>query len=337
MLQLAPRPSLGLDFKQLDDQAAAVIAQCTAKGPLDDLTVSEIRHHYVRSRAPLLEPLVPVHSIEAVDAQIDGRRIPITIFWPLGANLTTPQRALIFFHGGGWVLGDLNTYEPLCRRLANELGRAILFVDYRLAPENPFPAAPDDSLAATLWILDNARYLGLDPKDIAIGGDSAGGNLALVTALTLRDLGRGRQLSSQLLIYPCLDLEASAPSHHRLADGYLLTRSLYLWYIRQYLPVEGLYRHWRASPARAINLRHLPPSVIVTAGFDPLSDEGADFAQRLSDYENTCVHLHYPSLIHGFAVMTGAIQAANGALGEITSAFRDLTQPNRQPAILTIQ
>ncbi len=226
MLQLAPRLTPGHDYPQLDDQAAAVIAQCAVNAPMDDLTVSEIRRRYVRNRAPLLEPLAPVHSIEAVDAQIDGRHIPITIFWPLGAYQAMPQSALIFFHDGGWVLGDLNTYEPLCRRLANELGRAVLFVDYRLAPEHPFPAAPDDSLAATLWILDHARYLGLDPKDIAIGGDSAGGNLALVTALTLRDLGRGRQLSSQLLIYPCLDLEASAPSHHRLADGYLLTRSL---------------------------------------------------------------------------------------------------------------
>jgi acetyl esterase len=227
------------------------------------------------------------------------------------------QPALVFLHGGGWVIGDLESHDQVCRALANAARSIVAAVDYRLAPEHKFPAAVDDAIAATRWIADNAARLGIDAKRLAVGGDSAGGNLAAVVSLDARDRG-GPPLVFQLLVYPGTDMALDQPSHWRHADQLPLRRTTMQWFVRNYLRDAADVRDWRASPLRAASFERLPPALVVTAGFDPLHDEGEAYAQALSAAGVPVALKRFDGQIHGFLNM-GRIVGDSGRLVELAA------------------
>ncbi|MEU8224544.1 alpha/beta hydrolase [Kribbella sp. NPDC048915] len=222
----------------------------------------------------------------------------------LGSRLYVPspdaRALLVFFHGGGWVVGDLGTHDALCRAIAVDAGVRVLSVDYRLAPEAPAPTAAEDAIAAFTWAVDHAADLGVDPHRIAVGGDSAGGNLAAVVAQ--QTVRRGLpQPALQVLLYPALDLVARRPSRDLFAEGFILTEADIIWYRDLYTPDPTLRPDPIVSPLRADDLTGLPPTYLTTAGFDPLRDEGIEYADALRAAGNTITHAHHPSLVHGYA------------------------------------
>jgi len=224
--------------------------------------------------------------------------------------------ALVYFHGGGFVFGNLDTHDAVCRALAKESGAVVIAVDYRLAPEHKFPAAVDDSYAATVWVAANAQRLGIDAQRIAVGGDSAGGNLATVVAMRCRDAG-GPALAAQLLIYPVTDVSSfETGSHRELGEGYFLTRAGMEWFTGHYLASADQKRHPEASPLLAPNLSGLPPALVITAEFDPLRDEGEAYAQRLQQAGVPVTVSRYPGMIHAFVSMRGVLSGGRQAIQE---------------------
>jgi len=246
--------------------------------------------------------------------------IALRLYRPLLAA-RSPLPALVFFHGGGWVIGDLDTHDTLCRELANGAGCAVVAVDYRMGPEHRFPAAVDDSLAATRWVQREAAALGLDAARLAVGGDSAGGNLAAVVAIAARDAG-DLAITFQLLIYPATDMRCGAASHTSNGAGYLLTRETIAYFHDHYIddPVHDV--DWRASPLLHPDLSRLPPSLVLTAGYDPLRDEGMHYAQRLSVAGNRATHINFERQIHGFITMGKVIDEANAAVAICAAELR---------------
>ena len=290
--------------------------------PSADAPIRAVRHRYNLNRRQFLAPMEPVESIFHVLPPERG--VPrLTVIRPRDFLEGERLPAIVYLHGGGWSLGSLATYEPYCRALANTTNQIVIWVEYRLAPEAPYPAALDDTLAAWRWIQQNYRELGVDPARISIGGDSSGGNLAAVAALTLRG-ETGIQPWRQLLLYPCLDLSASLASHRKLADGYLLTAPLYAWYRDNYAPPEVPRDDWRLSPLFADDLSLLPPAIVLYAGFDPLRDEAAAYVLKLSLAGVPVEPLYFADMIHGFITMGGAIPAAQIALARIAKAFQAL-------------
>jgi acetyl esterase len=229
--------------------------------------------------------------------------------------------ALVFFHGGGWTIGDLDTHDVVCRQLALGARCAVFSVDYRLAPEHPFPAAVDDCFFATRFVFENAKTLGVDPQRIAVGGDSAGGNLAAVVALMARDAG-GPPLAYQLLIYPATDQRCQFASHERNGEGYLLTKDGIRFFRGGYLPNETDRTDWRASPLLAASHAGLPPALVLTAGYDPLLDEGRAYAERLAKAGIDVSYREFSDMVHGFVLFGGAVDAANAALAECCERLR---------------
>ena len=231
-------------------------------------------------------------------------------------------RSLVFFHGGGWVIGDLDTHDVVCRTLANEGQLIVIAVDYRLAPEHKFPAAVDDAIAATEWIADNAGSLGIDPARLMVGGDSAGGNLAAVVSLHAREAGP--KIAGQVLIYPATDFRMSHPSHSEPETSCLLTHSVIRWFRDHYLNNLSDGEDWRASPSRVESLEGLPPAYVLTAGADPLRDEGDEFAERLRKAGVPVEHKTYPGQFHGFITMGKLLPKAGVALADIAAWLRTL-------------
>lgn len=227
--------------------------------------------------------------------------------------------ALVYFHGGGWTIGDLDTHDVVCRQLAAGARCAVFSVDYRLGPEHPFPAAVEDCIAGTQYVADNAETLNVG--SIAVGGDSAGGNLAAVVALHARDAG-GPRLAFQLLVYPATDQRLATSSHERNAHGYLLEREGIEFFRRCYLPDARAYADWRASPLLASSLAGLPPALVVTAGYDPLLDEGKAYAGRLKAAGVEVAYREYPDMVHGFLLLGGVLDTANAAVAECCAALR---------------
>ena len=304
----------------LDPQARALIDLIAARKlpPVHTLTPAEARRFYLERRAftqPEPPPLAEVRELAT-----DGG-IRLRLYRPAAGTLPL----LVYLHGGGWTIGDLDTHDVVCRTLAREAGCAVLAVDYRLAPEHRFPAALDDAVAALRWARREAAALGADPARIAVGGDSAGGNLAAVAALVERDARA--PLAAQLLIYPATDQRATAPSHATNGQGYLLTADSVAWYRGHYLPDAADWTDWRASPLLAPDLSRLPRALVLTAGFDPLRDEGLQYADALSAAGNRVQYLCFERQIHGFVTMGRVIDEANTALALAGAWLRDAFAP----------
>ena len=236
--------------------------------------------------------------------------------------MVKPLPGLVFFHGGGWARGSLQTHDRLCRALANGAGCIVVSVDYRMAPEHTFPAAFDDSLAATRWVGEHAAELGIAPDRLAVGGDSAGGNLAAAVALAIRDEG-GPRLVHQLLIYPVTDHNFDTPSYVENAEGFMLTREAMRFYWRLYLNDPSEADDMRACPLRARDLGNLPPALIITAEYDPLRDEGRAYADRLREAGNRVVYREYSGMVHGFMTSAGVLDAGKQAIREASAALSE--------------
>ena len=279
----------------LDPQARALIDLMLARQvpPVHTVTPAEARRMYVERRY-YTQPDPPAVG-EVRSLQTPGG-VPLRLVRPRAVGV---HPVLVYFHGGGWTIGDLDTHDVLCRQLCIASGAAVLSVDYRLAPEHRFPAAVDDCIAATRWLQAEAATLGLDGTRVAVGGDSAGGNLAAVVALALRDAGAPPPVC-QLLIYPATDQRAAAPSHTTNAQGYLLTADSIGYYRGHYLPDPASWHDWRASPLLAADLSRLPPALVLTAGFDPLRDEGRQYADALSAAGNRVQYVCFERQVHGF-------------------------------------
>jgi acetyl esterase len=304
----------------LDPQAKALLDMIAQAGriPYSQITPPQARAQYIelcrRTRKTVDFP------VSAVDQAIPGPAgaIPTRLVRPRAAG-AAPLPVLAYFHGGGWCIGDLDTHDAACRQLAAEAGCAVLAVDYRLAPEHPFPAAVDDCFAALRFLAAEGASLGLDPGRIAVGGDSAGGNLAAVTAIAARDAGIA--LQGQVLIYPATDFSVARPSHDDYAEGFLLTRESIAWFSGNYLP-EASRRDWRASPILAADLTRLPPAIVIVGDCDPLRDESRDYAEKLRRAGNEATFHLYPGMIHGFFTMGGTIAAADRAIAQAAALLR---------------
>jgi acetyl esterase len=307
----------------LDPQARAVLERLArAKLPsYAEIGAPAARVLYRETRASLSADPPEVAHIEDLRAPGPAGEIPLRLYRPLGTGTMEKLPALVYFHGGGWTIGDLDTHDVPCREFANRARCVVLAVDYRLAPEHKFPAAVDDALAATRWVARDAARLGIDDKRIAVAGDSAGGNLAAVVALELRDAG-GPRLTMQVLIYPATDMAADTPSHVSFAEGHMLTRESIHWFMGNYLRGPADVTDWRASPLKAPNLADLPEAYIVTAGFDPLRDEGRAYAERLEAAGVNVTYECFGGQIHGFIMMGGAIAAAHHVIYRAAQVLR---------------
>jgi acetyl esterase len=302
----------------LDPGLKVVLDQLAANpGPeLHELPVAQARAFYDQMQLP--RPEVKIAAVE--DRKIAGPEgaIPVRIYRPEGR---APFPALVYFHGGGWVIGSLETHDGSCRDLANRAGCVVVSVDYRLAPEHRYPAAAEDCFAATKWVAEHAAELGVDPKRIAIGGDSAGGNLAAVVALMARDR-RGPALRHQLLIYPVADADFTRASYRENAEGYLLSTKAMEWFWNHYVPEPARREEPYASPLRAKDLAGLPPAFVLTAEYDPLRDEGEAYARRLQQAGVPTKLKRYEGAIHGFFAMGLLAQVARTAVDDAVAELR---------------
>jgi acetyl esterase len=298
-------------------QVAAVLER-VARSPLPPYhaVAPHVARRIYRDTRAALAPQAP--EVADVRLLVLDRKIAVRAYRPV-RDETLP--ALVFFHGGGWTIGDLDTHDVLCRQLALGARCAVFSVDYRLAPEHPFPAAVDDCFSATAHVHLHAKDLGVDPARIAVGGDSAGGNLAAVVALLARDRG-DPPLSHQLLIYPATDQRCGFPSHERNGEGYLLTREGIRFFRAAYLPGEKDRTDWRASPLLAPSHAGLPPAFVLTAGLDPLVDEGRAYADKLAAAGTQVAYREYPDMVHGFVLFGGVVDAANAAVQECCRQLR---------------
>jgi acetyl esterase len=280
-----------------------------------DLTPEEARN--LRLTPPPAEPTA-VGSVE--DRVIAGPEedIALRVYRPQAGSGTG---ALVYFHGGGWVIGDLDSHDETCRRLCRDAGITVVAVHYRRAPETTYPGAVDDCFAATCWVADHAAELGIDGGRIAVGGDSAGGNLAAAVALMARDRGHPA-LCFQLLIYPVTAADFDTASYRDNAEGYLLSRRAMQWVWDQYVPDTDQRREPYAAPLAADDLSGLPPALVQTAEYDPLRDEGEAFAAALEHAGVTVEHTRYDGLIHGFFGMQDAVPATRPALAQAAAALR---------------
>ncbi len=264
----------------------------------------------------------PPHVKRVADLKIagPGGELAIRVVTPEEAG-DDPLPVVVFFHGGGWVLGDLASHENVCRMLANITGAIVAAVDYRLAPEHPYPAAAEDAYAAVAWISAHASEFGGDPSRLAVCGDSAGGNLAAVVSLMARDRG-GPSLAFQVLAYPITDFDLDTDSYLQFATGFFLTRAEMAWFWDQYAPNVEDRRRPYASPNRAPDLSGLPPALVITAGHDVLRDEGEAFAQRLQASGTPVKLSRYEGMIHGFLRRYPFFDQGRAALDEIGAELR---------------
>ncbi len=308
---------------KLDPQVQKILDTVAAmKLPAPDTTpVTEARANYARSRAGFLATPEPVASAE--DRSIPGPvgAIPIRSYRPADSQPGARLPAFVFFHGGGWVFGDLDSHDALCRSLCNAARCAVVAVDYRLAPEHKFPAAVDDTLAAIRHVATHGDSLGIDGSRIAAGGDSAGGNLVAAAALAFRDQG-GPRMALQVLLYAVTDLTLESPGYKTLGQGYMLTLDRMRFFAGRYLngPADAL--DWRASPLKARDLSGLPPALVLTASHDPLIEEAKAYADRLAAAGVEVTYRTYPGMIHGFMTMAGAIDMGRKAIDETAASIR---------------
>lgn len=323
----------------LDSQLATVIAEIEAEGvpAWHELSVDAARRVedevFAGGDAPAMD-LVR-------DLAFDGPHgeVPVRVYRPeseagvgsgtgarvgndSGTETGDPARTLVYFHGGGWTLGTLDSIDGVCRRLADRADAVVVSVDYRLAPEHPFPVAADEAAAAVAWVAENASAFGGDPDRIGVAGTSAGGNLAAVACLHARAFD-GPEIAGQFLLYPITDARTDTDSYRENAGGPLLTRADMAWFVDQYLrsPVDAANPY--VSPLRADDLSDLPPATVVTAGFDPLRDDGVRYADRLAEAGVSVEHRHYPAMAHGFLSLADRVDTAEDAMVGLVSDVRE--------------
>jgi len=275
-----------------------------------------VARRFYRDTRGALTPDPP--AVESVQLLLAPGPVPVRAYRPKGAGKDEVLPALVYFHGGGWVIGDLDTHDVVCRTLANGARCAVFSVEYRKAPESPFPAAVEDCFSALNFV---SKQSGINPKQLAVAGDSAGGNLATVMALTARDAG-GPAISFQVLIYPGCDQRMAHASIKRNGEGYLLTEKSMLYFRSHYLPDQKDWLDWRASPLLAKSLKGLPPAFVLTAGFDPLVDEGKEYAERMQKEGVAVEYKNYADMVHGFITMGRVLDTANTALADCARALK---------------
>lgn len=321
--------------RQPDGESQWVLELAKAKGRprLDSFaTADESRAQFVANCKPF--DLPPVDMAAVVDHRIPdatgNHKMLVRDYRPRGLSRGKPAPALVYLHGGGWVVGSPDTHDGICRLLAERAGARVFSVDYRMGPEHRFPAAIDDCRAAWQWLARESEGLGVDPTRIAVGGDSAGGNLAAVLALELRDTALPKPCL-QVLIYPATDATADAPRDPAIDEGYFLDRAQMQWFIDNYVASPGDVSHWRFSPIRADSLTGAAPAYVITCGYDVLGLQGAAYADRLRASGVPVTHAHYPGALHGYFNMAGALKSARAGV-EATAAFlrEALAEPKRR-------
>lgn len=297
--------------------------------PTESMTPAEARSAFARARAELAEMETPVASVEdrvIVTGEHGAGELPIRLYYPMGEDLPQLLPVLVFFHGGGFVLGSLEITDRICRYYAQHARCMVVSVDYRLAPEHKFPAAVQDAYAATKWVAENAAAIRADHSRIAVGGESAGGNLAAVVSLMSRDRGEF-SLCFQLLIYPVVQFSLDTASCLECGNKYNLTLDEMYWFRRQYLEHEDQIQHPLASPMLAPDLSNLPPALIVTAEYDPLRDEGEAYAKRLTSFGVPAKANRYAGMVHSFLNYSGEVDASREALAETAIELRRVFYP----------
>jgi acetyl esterase len=303
----------------LDPQAKALLDQMAEAGapPFESLSPEQAREMIVQMRDLAGEP-ESVATVEDRDIPSPNGTIPVRVYTPEG---TGPFPVLVYFHGGGWVIGSIDTIDAPCRSLTNRTGCVVVSVEYRLAPEHKFPAAPEDCYAATRYVAENAAAFNADPQRLGIGGDSAGGNLAAAVAIMARDRG-GPPIAFQLLVYPVTNYSFDTASYQENADGYLLTKNGMVWFWDHYLADAEDGHNQIASPLRALTLEGLPPAFVITCEFDPLRDEGEAYAARLRESGVQVEAKRYDGLIHGAFQMAGVLNRTNEMMDDAAAQLR---------------
>jgi acetyl esterase len=304
----------------LDPQARLFLDQLAASGmpPIEAMTPADARLATVAMLSAVVGDRAELASVRDLRVPGPAGGVPVRVYVPEGR---VPQPILVYFHGGGFVIGDLESHDPICRVLAGRIPAIVVAVDYRLAPEHPFPAALDDCYAATCWVAEHARDLAGDPARLAVGGDSAGGNLAASVSILARDRG-APAIAHQLLVYPVTDSSFDTPSHVENAEGYLLTRATMTWFLDHYLRTPADRVDPRFAVLRAPDLSGLPPATVLTAEFDPLRDEGERYAARLGAAGVPVEARRFDGIIHGFFTMPALFAHAETAIDAAAAALR---------------
>ena len=310
-------PAIHPDVKKLLEANAAA-----GRLPFEAQSPADARAGYAAGRAAVTPPLDPVALRRDLDAPGNGGPIPLRLYRSAASQPDALLPCLLYLHGGGWILGDLDTHEAICRRLANASGGAVVAVHYRLAPEHRYPAAIDDCVSAFSYVTEMAPALGIDRSRIAVGGDSAGGNMAAVLALMGRDGALPRAVF-QLLIYPVVDLTMKGAGYERVTSGVPLTAATMRYFIGHYLPDVADRSDWKASPILAADFSGLPPAFVTTCAHDPLCEEGRAYARKLDEAGVSVTELHLNDQLHGFAGMGGVIGIATPVLDFAGAVLRD--------------
>ena len=304
-----------------ESQAFLDLIKTLGRPAINTLPPMQAKEVFRRGRMVTQPDLPQVDRVREHDVPSRYGPIPVRVYRGAGTADRGALPVHVYYHGGGWVLGDLDSHDWVCRKIANAAQCAVVSVDYRMAPEHIFPAAYDDCLAATQWVVGNAGMLKIDASRMSVGGDSAGGNLAAAVAIAFRD-GAGPKLKAQILVYPAVDLSMSGDYYGRFTKDLILTDETMRWFIDLYIPKVEDRKNWRASPLLAPSLKGLPPSLVLLAGFDPLCAEGEAYAARLSKEGVEVRHARYPGQIHGFLSNGKLLPKANAAIEDIAAALK---------------
>ncbi len=310
----------------LDPQAKWVldIAIEAKVPPLNEMSAPDAKSTYEERALKLCLKDVPIGQSSDLDIEGPNGLIPLRIYAPVSGDINIP--VVVFYHGGGWVIGSRNSHDSLCRQISNEGNFLVISVDYRMGPEAPFPEGPLDGFTAYKWAREHAEQYGGDPSMVTVAGDSAGGNLSAVICLMAREENI-KAPDAQWLIYPATNMYMNTRSHKECGEGYFLTTDLMEWFQGHYLSSPADRDDWRASPLLASSLKGLPPALVQTAGYDPLKDEGHAYVKRLNDEGGSAIYTDYPGMIHGFINLGGAIDTAKTAITEGVTFLNKITRP----------